>query len=200
MTHETLIKLVCAIHVVILGSAFTVLIKFSSFSNSFMNWRNDVEETLKNVKRILAVNLGEKLKPILKNVGTTTTNILGLDGSFCENEVSPTEGENYHNALFDFINDKAHEMARYRSLWLAHRHYSFWAIYLSWTILILMAVEIIIIALIGYFGIINGQSISDILIKISFTVSGLGIIICFLGLIFLLINHNKRINNRGCND
>lgn len=200
MTHETLIKLVCGTHATILVSAFTVLIKFSSFSSSFMNWRNDVEETLKNIKRTLAVNLGEKLKPILKNAGTTATNILGSDGSYCETAVSPTEGESYHNALFEFINDKAHEMASYRILWLAHRDYSFWASYLSCTIVILMAVEIITLALIGYFGILNGQIISNFLIITSFTISGIGFIICFLGLIFLLINHNKGIKNRGCND
>ena len=136
MTHETLIKLVCGAHVAILGSAFTILIKFSSFPSGFRNWRNDIEEILKNAKRTLAVNLGEKLKPVIGNAGTTTTGILDADGDYCENEVSPTEGENYHNALFDFINDKAHEMARYRSLLLAHKSYSFWAIYLCFTTLV----------------------------------------------------------------
>lgn len=200
MTHETLIELVCGSHVAILGSAFLVLIKFSSFSSSFMNWRNDVEETLKNAKRTLAISLGEKLKPILENARTITTSILDSDGSYCETEVSPTEGESYLNTLFDFINDNAHEMARYRSLLLAHRACSFWASYLSCTIIILMAVEVITLALIGYFGILNGKNISDLLIMVSFSTSGTGIIICFLGLIFLLINHNKGIKNRGCND
>ena len=200
MTHETLIKLVCGSHLAILGSAFVVLIKFSSFSSSFMNWRNDVEETLRNAKRSLAIKLGEKLKPILENARTITTNILDSDGSYCETEVSPTEGESYHNILFEFINDNAHELARYRSLLLAHRAYSFWARYLSCTILILMAVEVVMLALIGYFGILNGKNISDILIKLSFWASGTGAIICFLGLIFLLINHSKGIKNRGCND
>lgn len=200
MTHETLIQLVCGAHVAILGSAFTVLIVFSSLSSGFRSWRNDVEESLKNAKRTLAVNLGEKLKPIIENATTTTTDILGLDGSYCETPVSPTEGESYHNALFNFINDKAHEMARYRSLWLAHRGYSFWGNYLSVTIVILMVVEILSLASISYYGILKEQIISDTLIMISFTISGIGIIICFLGLIFLLINHSKGINGRGCND
>ena len=200
MTDETLIKLVFAGHAAILGSAFLVLIKFSSFSSSFMDWRKDVEETLKNAKRTLAINLGEKLKPILENVGTITTSILDSTGSYCETEVSPTEGESYLNTLFDFINDNAHEMARYRSLLLAHGAYSFWASYLSCTIVILMAVELVMLALIGYFGILNGKDISDLLIELSFVMSGISIIICFLGLIFLLINHNKGVKNRGCND
>ena len=199
MTHETLINLVCVAHAAIFGSAFTGLIKFSSFSSGFRNWRNDIEGILKNAKRTLAVNLGRKLKPIIDNA-TTTTNILDSDGSYCETPVSPTEGEIYHNTLFDFINDNAHEMARYRSLWLAHGAYSFWARYLSYTTIILMVVEIITLALIGYFGILKEQNISDTLITISFTISGIGIIICFLGLYFLLINHNNGINDRGCND
>ncbi len=184
----------------ILASAFIVLVKFSSFSSSFMNWRNDVEETLKKVKRTLAINLSEKLKPILKNAGTITTSILGSDGSYCETEVSPTEGESYLNTLFDFINDNAHEMARYRSLLLAHSNCSFWASYLSYTIVILMGVEVVTLALIGYFGILNGNNISDIQIKVSYLISAIGVIICFLGLILLFINHNKSIKKRGCND
>ncbi len=200
MTHETLIQIVCGAHVAILGSASTALFMWSSLSNGFRNWRNDVEESLRNSKRNLAVNLGEKLKPILENAATTTTNILSSDGSYCETPVSPTEGESYHNAIFNFINDKAHEMARYRSLWLAHKAYSFWGNYLSFTIVPLMVVEILILALIGYRGILKEQIISDTLILISFTISGIGIVICFFGIIFLLINHSKGINNRGCND
>ena len=200
MTHDTLIKLVLGSHTAILGSAFLVLIKFGSFSSSFMDWRNDVEETLKNAKRTLAINLGEKLKPILENVGTITTSILDSDGSYCETGVSPTEGESYLNTLFDFINDNAHEMARYRSLLLAYGGHSFWARYLTCTIVILMVVEVVTLALIGYFGILNGDHISDLLIMLSFLISTTGIITCFLGLIFLLINHNKGIKNRGCND
>ncbi len=165
-----------------------------------MNWRNDVEEILKNVKRSLAVKLGEKLKPILENAGTTTMDILDANGSYCEKAVSPIEGENYHNALFDFINNNAHEMARYRSLLLAHRAYSFWARYLSCTIVILMAVEAVMLALISYYGIFNGKTISDILIMLSFWASGTGAIVCFLGLIFVLRNHNEGIKDRGCND
>ena len=63
-----------------------------------------------------------------------------------------------------------------------------------------MAVEVVTLALIGYFGILNGENISDLLIIVSFLIPAIGIIICFLGLIFLLINHNKGIKNRGCND
>jgi amino acid transporter len=200
VTPEILTKLVIASHVAILISAFTVLVKFSSLSSNFMNWRSDIEETLRNIKRKLAVDLGEKLKPIIENTDTIATSILGPDGNYCETAVSPVEGENYRNTLFDFINDKAHEMARYRSLLLAHMAYSFWARYLSYTIVVLIVVEAVISALIGYYGILNGKNISDILIKISFLVSGIGIIICFLGLVFLLINHNRGIRNRGCND
>jgi len=200
VTRETLIQLVCGGHAAILVSAFVVLIKFSSFSSSFISWRNDVEETLRNAKRTLAIKLGEKLKPILENVRTITPNILDSDGGYYETEVSPTEGESYRNTLFEFINDNAHEMARYRSLLLAHSAYSFWARYLSYTIGILMAVEVVMLALIGYLGILHGKNISDPLITISFSISAIGIIVCFFGLIFLLINHNKGIENRGCND
>lgn len=200
MTYEAFIKLVCVIHLAILASAFTVFIKFSSLSSGFRSWRNDVEETLKNVKRSLAINLGEKLKPILANAGTTTTAILDASGSFGEKAVSPTEGEDYRNALFEFINDKAQEMAQYRSLLLSHKAYSFWAIYLSCTLLILMPVELVMVGLIGYFGVLKGQNISDIRITISFAIAGVGVVICFLGVIFLLINHNKGLNARGCHD
>ncbi|MBW8000688.1 MAG: hypothetical protein FVQ80_01530 [Planctomycetes bacterium] len=200
MTHETLIQLVLGSHAAILGSAFLGFIRFSSFSSSFRDWRNDIEETLKSVKRTLAINLGEKLKPILENAGTTTINILDSGGNYCEAEISPTAGESYRNTLFDFINDKAHEMARYRSLLLAHEAYSFWASYLSCTIIILMVVEFLTLAIIGYFGILNGENISDLLIILSFSISGIGVIVCFFGLIFLLINHNKGLKNRGCHD
>lgn len=200
MTDETLIKLVCGIHIAICVSAFAVLVKFSSFSSGFRSWQNDIEGILKNVKRTLAINLGEKLKSILENAGTSPMNIIVTDETYCEKAVSPTEGENYRNVLFDFINDKAHDMARYRSLWLARKSHSFWAIYLSWTISILIAVEMVIVALIGYYGVLNGKSISDLRISVSFIISCIGIVICFWGLILLLINHNKGINIRGCND
>lgn len=200
MTHETLIQLVCGAHAATFVSAFTVLVKFSSFSSGFRNWRNDVEEILKNSKRTLAVNLGEKLKPILEKAASATTNILVLDDSYCETPVSPTEGESYRNTLFNFINDKAHEMARYRSLWLAHKAYSFWASYLSYTIAFLMLVEILTLALIGYYGILKEQIISDTQIIVSFTISAILIAICVVGVIPLLINHNNGIKDRGCND
>lgn len=199
MTHDTLIKLICAAHVAIFVSAFTILINFSSFSSGFRSWRGDIEEILKNSKRTLAVNLGEKLKAILENAAGTTTSIILYD-DYCETPVSPTEGENYHNTLFDFINDKAHEMAHYRSLLLIHKAYSFWVIYLSCTTLILMVVELLLVALIGYYGILKGETISNLRIVISFIISGIGIVFSFVGLVFLFINHNKGINGRGCND
>lgn len=200
MTHETLVKLVFGAHGTILAAAAYAFLNFSTYSNKFRNWQNDVEEALKNLKRTLPVSLSKILKPILERSGTTTKNILDSYGNYCETEVEPTEGEGYLNALSNFVDDNANEMARYRSLLLTYRAYSFWATYLTWTILILGVLETTILALIGYFGILKGDNISDLLITVSFSISATGIIICFLELIFLLINHNKGIKNRGCND
>lgn len=200
MTQETLVNLVFGGHVAILIAAFVVFLNFSTYSNRFRNWQKDVEETLRNLKRNLADSLSEILKPIFESSGANTKSILDSSGNFCETKVEPTEGESYLNAISNFVDDSTHEMVRYRLLFLTHRAYSFWATYLSWTILILEVLEIGILAGIGYFGILKGNNISDLLIKVSFSISATGIIICFLGLIFLLINHNKGIKNRGCND
>lgn len=200
MTYETSINLVCAAHIAIIVCAFTFLINFSSFSSGFKSWRSDIEETLKSSKRTLAVNLGEKLRPIVENADKTSFDILDATGNLCEKKVSLTDGESYHNALFAFINSDAHEMVRYRTLLLAHKSYSFWAKYLSVTLIILMTVELLIVVAIGYHRILKELIISDTKIIISFTPSVIGIIICLSGVVFLFINHNKGITSRGCND
>jgi hypothetical protein len=200
VTHETLINIVLGAHFAILSAAFAVWLYFSIFSNNYRNWRNDIEDALRKLKRDIAVSLSEKLKPILKNAGAATNNILDSNGNYLEKVVDPTEGESYLNALFGFINDKTHEMARYRSLFLTHNACSFWAAYLTWSVLILMVLEIIILTIIGYYEKLDGNNISDLQIKVSFSISGIVILFCFLGLVFLIINHNKGIKNRGCND
>jgi hypothetical protein len=200
MTPETLIKFVFGAHSTILASAVYAFLNFSTYSNKFRNWQNDIGEALDNLKRTLPTSLSKVLNPIIQRSGTTTKNILDSSGNYCEVDVDPTDGEGYLNALSNFINENANEMARYRTLLLTYRAYSFWATYLSWTIMILGALEITLLALIGYFGILKGKNISDLLITVSFSISAIGIIICFFGLLFLLINYNKGIKNRGCND
>jgi hypothetical protein len=192
MTHEVLVNGATAGHVCVLTLAVFAFLKYGFRSGDFRTWFDDTDKTLQNMRRRISAGLDELLKPIFGGAGRVVrSNILDGDGKYYEEAVDPMASEDYHNALFDFVENEADVLPDYRSLLLTRSAWQFWTRYLSWSILILMISEAASIGLIGGVDKLGGYSLPNLFIHGSILPTVFIVLSCFCGLCFSLFYHNR---------
>jgi len=198
MTHIQLITVAIAAHFGVLTLAVLGFFKYGFRSSEFRTWFEDIDKALKNMRIRIAVALGEKLKPIFDKAGRVVlSEILDAYGEYSEKDVDLRGSEDYRNALFDFVEHNAEEMVDYRSLLLTHSRWQFWTKYLSWSILILMVLESLILVIVGGIDKLGGHSLPDWLVGWSILPTALLVASCFCGLCFSLFYQNRGEKNLG---
>lgn len=191
MTHAQVVTISVGAHVGVLTLATLSFFKYGFRSDEFRIWLEDTDKALKNMRRRISASLGEKLKPVFESADrVVVSEILDAQGAYSERNVDPRGSEDYRNALFDFVENNAEEMAHYRSLMLARASWRIWTRYLSWSILTLMAIEAVIVATIGVDK-LGRCTLPDWCVYWSFVPTGCAVASCFCGLVFSLFHHNK---------
>jgi len=192
MTHGQLINIAIGAHSAVLTLSVLAFFKYGFRSSEFRTWSEDTDKAIKNMRRKITIALGEKLKPVFDSTGRTVlSEILDASGKYSEMDVDPRQSEDYRNALFDFVENNTEEMVDYRFILLTHCGWKFWTKYLSWSILILMVLESLILVIVGGIDKLGDHSLPDWLVCRSILPTVLIVVSCFCGLCFSLFYQNR---------
>jgi len=146
MIHADLVNIAFGAHGGVAGLAFLGFIKYGLWASEYKDWQTNSKKAMHHAQRLLAVELGERLNPVLNDAGRVVlSEIVDAYGSYREKEVDPTKSEDYRNALFDFVEGNVGEMARYARLLRIHALATFWRKALTWTIFILLSVQALLL-------------------------------------------------------
>jgi len=193
MTHDELLILVSSVHVGICTLSVIALFQCGSWSTRFRTWLKDVDNKLDRLRRDIAFELAEKLKPVFEKAEDIFSVILSPEGGYCEGAVNPAGSEEYRNAISGYVEKSMHKFADWRSLHIIRSSNLFWAIYLSWGITLVFIIELLLLAIM--FAIEKGfeYPLSNKLLWGFFIVTGIFVVNALIGLVFSLVYHNKGI-------
>lgn len=141
MTYEDLISIVLGFHSAILFVSLTAYFKYGDRSQVFAKSLQGTSSALETMRKRIAQELGERLKPILRSSGSVTSAILGPEGDYVETAIDSLDGEEFRNVLREFAEKSAEAMADCRSLLVARDQWCRWAERLSKGILFLVIWE-----------------------------------------------------------
>lgn len=193
MTHENLLYLVAGVHGTIIVSCLVAVFQCGSYSSRFKTWLDDVDKELESLRRGIAFELAEKLKPVFEKAGSVVSEILNSEGEYIEKEARPAGSEEYRNAISDYVEKSTGKIVCWRSLHIIRQTNLFWAKYLSCGVTIAFIIEILLLVIM--FTVEKGcnYSIPDKLIWGTFIIALLLVMNALLGWVFSLVYHNKGI-------
>lgn len=197
MTHLELTRVLLGSHVAVLLVAITAYYKYGDRTEVLKNSLQGTDNVLEHMRRRISVGLAEKLRPVFSaDPKAVITSILDQSGNpYSEIVISPVGGEEYRDALFDYVENAPEVLVDYRSLILARNAWCKWVKSLSWSILFLLFWQALIV-LLGFLESIDQISLSDTAIKHSTYVTALLGAICLIVLMPIIHNHDTIIEYR----
>jgi hypothetical protein len=197
MTHPELTKVLLGAHAAVLLVAMTAYYKYGDRTETFKNSFQGTEDVIEHMRRKIAIGLAEKLKPVFSaDPKSVITSILDQTCTpYSEIIISPAGGEEYKDALFDYVENAPEVLIDYRSLILARNALCKWAKRLSSSILFLVIWQAIMV-LICFLESIEQVVLPDIAIKFSTYATAFFGATCLFGLIPILYSHNAIIEYR----
>lgn len=132
------------VHGAILGFAGSAFYKYSDRTEAFGSSFSGTESAARELRRKLASELEEELRPVFESPGSVPSPILGAtgrpvnEGTYVESAVNPLGSEKYIEAVRAFVDENSRAIADYRSLTLGLARWCAWSSDLSQTLLILI--------------------------------------------------------------
>jgi hypothetical protein len=194
MTHAELVNVALSIHAPLLLAAVAAYFKYGDRTELLSKSLQGTDAVLSRMRREIANELGDGLKPIFENPGTVPT-MVGTD-TYIERPVNPIGSEPYRSTIRDFVEDNANTLVNCRSLRAARDAWCFWARVLSWSILGLLLWQAVVTGSLALFDKVLEITIADHLIKLSAIPTTVGVITSLTPLPFLLKWHDVINNHR----
>ncbi len=188
MTHTELVNVALSIHAPLLLAALAAYYKYGDRTELLSKSLQGTDGVLSRMRREIADELGESLRPILENPGTVPT-VVGNE-TYTERPVNPVGSELYRSTIRNFVEDNSNSLLDCRSLRSARDAWCFWARILSWSILGLLLWQAIATGSLALFDKVLEFAVPDQFIKFSAIPTAVGVIASLAPLPFLLKWHD----------
>ena len=194
MTHNDLVNLCLSYHTPVMVAVLAAYYKYGDRTEIFRKSLQGTDATLTRLRQKIAVELEKKLQPIFENSGTMS--VLLIPESYTERPANPVGSEVYRESIRDFLDTSSEAVGDYRTLYIARRRWCFWAKFLSWSLLVLLGWQFVVVGSIMFVDKVGGIPISDWLLKWSALPSGLVMVCCLTSLPCMLRCHDVIIDYR----
>jgi len=194
MAHQDLVNIALYVHGAVLLCSLTAWYKYGDRSDILAKSLEGTESTLSKLRKMISDDLLTTIKEVLSTAQTQQTNpILGPDGRvlfYSERDANFLKSEEFEQAITDFVAFKCDMLSGYRILIRARSIWCFWARVLSWSILLLIVLQILSLALHGYDKIVV-KHLPDWSVHGTLIVTGCLVLIMFcLPFTIMLCNHD----------
>jgi len=182
MTHDVLTTWAITVHFAILSGALVAWYKYGDRSEVLAKSLEGTNFTLSKLQMMITSELLTTIKTMIQSVPSNPQPILGANGEasiYSERSMNFLESERFHQAIQDFVNRKTDAISDYRVFVRARVSWCFWAKTLSWTVLLVIVLQILAIILHGFFDKILGKTMPDWSIHSSLAVTALLVIFVF---------------------
>jgi len=164
MTHKELVDIAVSVHVGVLLGALAAWYKYGDRSEVLSKSLQGTEATLSRLRIIISDELMTGIKGTLSTMPANPELILGPDGKnpvYSERVTNFLESERFREAVRDFVDRRADCVSDYRALTRARTNWCFWARVLSWSILLLIVVQLLSLCVHGFVDKILGKTLPD---------------------------------------
>lgn len=200
MAHEDLINIALSVHVAVLFGALAAWYKYGDRSDVLAKSLEGTETVLSRLRMMISDELLQAIKTVLSTVPTNPQAILGPDGKnpiYSEKVSNFLESEAFRQAIRDFVDLKADMISDYRVLMRARTTWCFWARILSWSILVLIVLQMLFLTGHGFIDKILGSPLPNWCIHGSLTITVFVVLFVFcLPFPLLLRSHDTIIQQK----
>ena len=169
-------------------AAIAAYYKYGDRTEIFTKSLQGADATLARLRQRIAADLAKKLKPIFDNHGTMS--VLLVPEGYTERAANPVGSEIYRESVREFLENSTDAVIDYRTLHLSRNSWCSWAKFLSWSILILMVWQMIVVGALSFIDKVGGIPIPDWLLKWSALPTGIAVFCCLIPLPCMLRHHD----------
>jgi hypothetical protein len=184
MTHNALLQIGLTVHGMVLLGALAAWYKYGVGSEVQEKSLERTESTLSKLRMMISDELLTTIKTKLPSVPIELRPIIGPDGKtsiYSERVTNFLESERFREAINDFIDHKVGVISDYRELIRARDNLCLWARILSWSVWLVIILQILSLVLQGYIDMILGKEAPD------WSIHGSLAITCFLVLFVICV-------------
>lgn len=151
MTHEALVNVAATTHTAVLLGALAAYYKFGDRTDVLAKSLQGTEQSMRDLRRLIAAELAETLQKDLSSVPTVSTLIVeSATESYVERPTSVFAGERYRDSIRRFVEVSSNRLVDCRNLVSLRDAWSRCAQRLSWLILGLVAYEALVAGFLGF--------------------------------------------------
>jgi hypothetical protein len=150
VTHEALVNAAAATHAAILVGALALYYKFGDRTDVIAKSLQGTEESIRELRRLIAGDLAETLRADLTPTSSVTTLIVEpANQSYVERPADMFVGERYRDSVRQFVEIGMNRLVDCRNIVSLRDTWIRWARRLSWLILGLVVYELVIAGLLA---------------------------------------------------
>jgi hypothetical protein len=192
VTHETLVSIAAATHAAILVGTSAAYFKFGDRTDVLAKSLQGTDETMRELRRLIAQDLAETLQNDLSH--TTTVSAIILDATteaYIERAANIFVGERYRDCVRRFVEENANRIVDCRGLVTMRHAWSRSARRLSWIILALGCYEAIVAGALAFLDRTEVVMLPSVLIKWAAGPTAAMIFMAGLSLAQMLRTHDR---------
>ncbi len=198
---DDLTAMMLAGHAAALLPIVAVFFRYTDRTDAFQKSLAGTDSLLRALRQRIAANLAERLKAIFENPGRLASPIVGPRGdSYAERPANIVESEAYREVVKDFVDTDIDVIVAYRAVQAARDSWCRWARVISWAALLLLAWEIVALAVIGFVGKAGGVNLPRWLLWGSGVPTGLGVVVFLVAAALTARRHDDLLDHRRVHD
>ncbi len=145
MTYAEVTEWVLGTHGAVFLAALTIYLKYGDPTKLFDRFPQEYKKLQQAVRDKIASDLADQLQSVVRDSTGVRSSILDIDGEYIEEPVDVTKGETYYQSIRDFVTNASGALVDYRRVLDVIKAWRSWAHRLSWSILILVILELVML-------------------------------------------------------
>lgn len=198
MTADSLLTFALSFHSGLIIVALAAYYKYGDRTELFDKSLRGTDAALAETRRQIAYRLGSRLMTVFDNPDSVIeVSLFDATGRPIEVAVSPAGSEDYNNAIFEFVESDFQVLLDCRALSALRRRWCACARFLSWALLILVALESLIAGALAFWTKYLDRNLPSCALEGAFLFTGLVLVaVVFVPAAILLYLHDRILQHR----
>ena len=188
--HDELVNLALSIHGSVLLATIVAYFKYGERTELMERGLRGTDSVFAEMRRRIATELVDALDAYFQSGQTAPTITDEPDPAYLEPPTNPVRSEGFRESVREFVEGHSIVMADYRRLLNARAAWCTCARFLSWTLLVLLLVESIIVGALGLIDKLAGQPLPNWSIQWSWLPVSILVACAMLSLPLMLYRHD----------
>ena len=190
MSHIELVNLALSIHGSVLLATIVAYSKYGERTELMERGLRGTNGVFTEMRRRIVVELADILESFFRSRQTAPTITDDQEPRYFEQLTNPIQSEGFRECIREYVEGESVLLADYRALLSARDHWCNWARFLSWTLLVLLLVELAVVGILGLVDRLAGVILPDWFIKWSWIPVGVLILCIALSFSIMLYKHD----------